>query len=109
MTDTTFFKQRSIPTYEGLQFTGKNSKEVAAFIEGLIAGSELEGDTKVKAGGSYVKLTWPNGVESIVRKNWWVLSAGDHDVSIFTPEDVDGYFRVVAEPKRRASTLKKLS
>lgn len=95
MSNTTFFKNRTNPTYEGLQFNGKNSKEVAAFVQGILGADNAAG---VKAGGSYVKITWENGTETVVRKSNWVLTAGSNDVIVFTENDTQRFMREVKGP-----------
>lgn len=100
MSNTKHFKQRTVPVYEGLQYDGKNGQEVKAFLEGILSSRPDSREIQVRVGGGWVKLTWANGVSTVIRKSWWVLTSGDQDVSVFTEDDVAGYFREVNEPKK---------
>lgn len=92
MSSTLKIRRKTNPIFEAIQFTGKNSKEVAAFAKGVLTENQ---DAVVKAGGSYVKITWPNGTETVVRKNFWVVDGEGGLVEIYTENDFSELFKTV--------------
>lgn len=83
------FKTRSLPV-KAIQFTGTNSKEVAAFLN--------ESGYKARAGGKYVKIIADNGDSKLLKGNIVVRVQNDDHVThveiYFTAEEFKKKFIV---------------
>ena len=69
-----------------VQFTGKNGREVVAFV------SEYSGEN-ARNGGSYVTVT-TDAYSSNARKGDWVVVDSDGSVLVLTPDNFDLLFEI---------------
>lgn len=85
--------------YWAVQFTGKNSKEVATWINQVATANNDGVSTKLAvARGSYITVENQNYEGFIkMRKNFWVVLDPEGDFNVYTPES---FALVFASPKK---------
>lgn len=63
-----------VVSFEALQFTGKNSKDIAEWI--------FQNEGKAKAGGSYVNVTTDDGEFRLIKSDW-IVKGEDNSFYVF--------------------------
>lgn len=87
-------KRRSLSSSKAVQFTGKNGREVVAFLKSELGESGSPGNLTVKNGGSYVKAHYNGETGRKAVKGDYVVVDVDGSLRIYDPETFTKLFLV---------------